>query len=136
MKNITERNLIPGFEHDGNNEDFRLHLKEDYRFSARKKKDYNKIRKDIDNFLISGDGWEVYCWYDISGFDYWVKNMKESNYLTISISFTNSEIDDLEIDKIISASESAMAFCYDIQERTESQLPEYQDPEYYDHEDR
>lgn len=43
-------------------------------------KEYNAVTQKLDKVKTKCHGYEIYVWYDISGYDYWVNNMKEENY--------------------------------------------------------
>lgn len=88
---------------DGDKTDFRLHCDEMPYFGARTKEDYEHATNRIDTLGIKGNGWQIYCGYDVSGFSYWMENMQEQNYISITVSFDNIEIDRKEISKIKTA---------------------------------
>ena len=51
------------------------------------KKGYHKFEKLIDKMYIKYNGYTIYCTCDVSGYDYWTKNMIESNYIMVTIKF-------------------------------------------------
>lgn len=63
-------------------------------------KEYNAVTKQLDKITEKGKGYNIYVWYDVSGFDYWVKTMQEDNYAQITISFDNAEINPAQIPAI------------------------------------
>ncbi len=94
---------------DGDKNDLRLHTEEMFRWGAKGKRDYTKCAKAIDAIEYKGNGWQIYAWYDVSGFDYWMKKMQETNYIQITISFDTVEINRTELDAIEKAIDSAIA---------------------------
>ena len=84
--------LINGLTFDGDKTDLRLHVDTFFNWSAETQEEYTKAEKKINAIEVKNEKWEVYAWYDVSGFNYWVKTMKEQNYLQISIAFTSTEI--------------------------------------------
>jgi len=94
---------------DGDKKDLRLHSEEMFRWGAKGKREYTKGQKEIDNISYKGKGWELYAWYDASSFEYWMKQMEETNYIQISISFDKTFIDTEEINKIADAVDNAIS---------------------------
>lgn len=54
-------------------------------FTAGTEEEYCIITDALDKNSVSRKKYRVYCWYDVSGFDYWVNQMEESNYISITI---------------------------------------------------
>lgn len=78
---------------DGDPEDLRLH---DQMINTRSlnftKAQYKKMEDDINNFEIEGDGFGVYAFCDVSGYQYWTKNMKEDNYINIYVAIDENAL--------------------------------------------
>lgn len=93
------RFLTSKVEFDGNENNFRLRSDE-FEWGAKSKREYEKAKKEIEAIEYSGKGWSIYARYDLSGFEYWMKRMKQQNYIGITISFNSNEILKSEIKKI------------------------------------
>lgn len=96
-------NSIKQLEFDGDKTDLRLHCRENFRWGAKSKKAYTKAQKEIDAIDYKGNGWILYAWYDVSSYEYWMKNMKETNYIQITVSFDNETVEKEEVEKINAA---------------------------------
>lgn len=108
---------ISQLEFDGDKTDYRLHHVDSFAWGCEDEKDYEDTEKKIDSFEILGNGYEVYLWCDISGFDYWIKNMKEQNYIQISVMFDNESINENELDQLKLDLVKALDFCEEISDR-------------------
>lgn len=64
-------------------------------------REYNQVTNKLDKISSKGKGYFIYVWYDISGYDYWVVNMKEDNFAQISILFDSDEIKASQIPALI-----------------------------------
>ena len=96
-------NTIKNLTFDGDKSDMRLHNDSDFNWGAKTKKDYQKAIKLIDKISYKGNGWQLYAWYDVSSYEYWMKQQQEQNYITISVSFDNEDIQESEIKEIDNA---------------------------------
>jgi hypothetical protein len=96
-------------EFDGDKKDKRLHSEEIVYWGASTKKQYNAACKGIDKIEYKGEGWKIYAWYDVSSYEYWMKNMKEQNYIQISVSFDSDTISKDEVSKLDYALDCALA---------------------------
>ena len=94
---------------DGDKTDFRLHAEDQFNWGAKTKKEYNAATKAIDAIQYKGKGWQLYAWYDVSSYEYWMKQQQEQNYIQISISFDTEKVDESEIEIIAKALDSALA---------------------------
>lgn len=72
----------------------------DIRWTADSKEEYENIEAEIQEAEIQGIGWEMYCWCDVSGFEYWMEKQQEPNYVQISLLFNKVKIPKPEIKKI------------------------------------
>ena len=86
-------------------------------WGAKNKTSYKNATKEIDSISFKGVGWEIYGWYDVSGFEYWMKTMQEKNYIQLTISFESDSVNELEIENIQSAIDGAIDEAYSIQEK-------------------
>jgi len=121
---ITVDNAIPRFTFEVENRDdyngmIRLDLQDRFNWSAETPEEYEAIEKRIDALSVMGFGWDVYASYDVSGFDYWMVNMEETNYLHITVAFHASEIAETEIPLINGAVENIIMTGFDIQDACE-----------------
>lgn len=64
-------------------------------------KEYNAVTNKLDKIQAKGKGYQIYVWYDVSGFDYWHNQMNEDNYAQITIQFDSDEINTRQIPSIM-----------------------------------
>lgn len=83
------RNLLT---FDGDKTDFRLHSENHILWFEKDQKEYEKIEKLIDKYEVSKEHYHIYAWCDISGYDYWINQQKEENYIQLSVMFNKSNI--------------------------------------------
>lgn len=103
--------------HDGGEKELRLHYdNESFRWSTKTKKQYKAVEKEIDNISIKGNGWELYAWHDVSGFNYWMKQQEETNYLQITIAFEKKTVLLSELPEIQKALDKACAIARKIED--------------------
>jgi hypothetical protein len=67
--------------------------------------DYEKQEALIDEYKLQGECFSIYTWYDISGYDYWMKEQEEANYLSIGVNVWKSELTEEDIKSIAEAIE-------------------------------
>lgn len=48
------------------------------------RKEYKAMEKDINNYVLTGTGFEVYAWNDGGGYEYWTCKQEEDNYIQIT----------------------------------------------------
>jgi hypothetical protein len=82
---------------DGDKTDLRLHSESSFSFGAKTEKRYKKATDYLDSLTINGNGWEIYASYDVSSFDYWMKNMQEQNSIYIVVYADFEDIDRVEL---------------------------------------
>jgi len=104
---LADRNTKLNF--DGDKADLRLHSDESFNWGARTKADYKKACKEIDNVSYKGKGWQLFAWYDVSSYEYWMKQMQEQNYIQITIAFDSENVAKDEKDNILAALDMALA---------------------------
>lgn len=96
-------NHIPTLEFDGDKTDKRLHSQEQFNWGAKLESEYKEAEKQIETLVKRGKGWEIYCWCDVSGWDYWMNQQEESNYIMTTIMFDESAVEESEIEAIKNA---------------------------------
>lgn len=101
-------------EFDGDKTDLRLHSVEQYNWGAKEEKDYIEAENKIESISYKGNGWEVYCWFDVSGWDYWMNQHEEPNYIMTTVIFEKEDIDKKEAKLINEAVENALDDALDI----------------------
>lgn len=107
IKNIT---------FDGDKEDLRLHSNNSFYWGRKTKKAYKEVDKQLDAFKIRGNGWSIYTWCDVSGFEYWMKNQQEYNYVQISIIFDTEDVLLSEVKNIEQGLFEAECFAQEIED--------------------
>ena len=95
-------------EFDGEKKDFRLHSPEQYNWGAKDENEYEQAEKEINAISYKGEGWEVYCWFDVSGWDYWMNQQEESNYIMTTVAFESDEVDSSQVEPINTAIDNAL----------------------------
>jgi hypothetical protein len=100
--------------HDSDKTDLRLHLDYTFSWGFDKEKDYEEQEKKINSFEIKKPEYTVYMWCDISGFDYWINNMKEPNYIQISISFNSQNFNENNLNELWEDIDNAISYADEI----------------------
>lgn len=54
-------------------------------WTADSKDEYNKKEEIISSYVINNDLFNLFAWCDISGYDYWVIQQEEENYVSIDV---------------------------------------------------
>jgi hypothetical protein len=90
-------------------DDKTLDSEEIHNWGADNVTEYKKAQNEIDKIKYKGKGWEIYGWYDVSSFDYWIIKQEEQNYIQITIKFKNETVKEEEVDEIADALDSALA---------------------------
>ena len=96
-------------EHTQVIDDRTLDSEEIHNWGADNVTEYKKAQNEIDKIKYKGKGWEIYGWYDVSSFDYWIIKQEEQNYIQITIKFKNETVKEEEVDEIADALDSALA---------------------------
>lgn len=102
-------NHIKHLEFDGDKTDLRLHSQENFNWGADNESEYKKAQKEIDAIEYKGKGWTIYAWYDVSSYNYWMKQVQEKNYIQLTVAFDKDTVDESEIEKIANALDKALA---------------------------
>lgn len=108
---------IPHLIHDGDKADLRLHCDETFRWGAQTEKEYKQVELAIAAISYKGDGWELFAWCDISGYEYWMLRQEETNYIQITVAFTSDEVSQDQIELIAMAMDTAIAEAEAIQNK-------------------
>lgn len=111
---ITKEMLGYHITFDGDKSDLRLHSDDTFQWGAKLKRAYQKAEKLINKIEFKGEGWQIYAWCDVSGFDYWMKSQQETNYIQITIAFDTESIDADELPALKSAYDKAMGMAAEI----------------------
>lgn len=99
-----------------------LDLDDLFHWTTKTKARYETIEKRINKIGKKTKAFTIYAWCDVSGFNYWVKKQKESNYIQISISLHKNELTEKEIESLKSALEDAICDASNIQYECENDL--------------
>jgi hypothetical protein len=59
-------------------------------WTAETKEEYELKEEIINNYRINHELFNLYAWCDISGFDYWVIQQQEENYVSIDVVLTKN----------------------------------------------
>lgn len=54
-------------------------------WTADNKAEYNRKEKLIHDYKVDNDLFDLFAWCDISGYDYWVIQQEEENYVSIDV---------------------------------------------------
>lgn len=108
-------------------DDKTLDAKESFRWGTVNEAEYKKVTDYIDKIDYTGNGWKIYAWYDISGYDYWMENMKESNYIQITLRFDSKQIPQAEVPLIKKALENALYQAYYVEQTYDFNPGSYED---------
>lgn len=90
-------NIISDLVFDGDLEDKRLYLEPAINWWEKEESDYEKVEDKISNFEIKRPKYTVFAWCDVSGFDYWIKQQQDCNYIQITVSFNQEDLDTEEV---------------------------------------
>lgn len=93
-------NKIKELEFDGDKTDLRLHHIDVFSWGGQTEEVYNECEKKIRDFKKKGNGYTVYMWCDISGFEYWMKTQEEQNYIQITVAFDKNEIKECDLSQL------------------------------------
>lgn len=93
-------NYIKELEFDGDKEDLRLHHQDHINWTEPNKKEYEQTEKELDAFEIKRRAYSIYFGYDVSGFEYWVENQEEENYITITVGFNSTDLTLEEVEQL------------------------------------
>ena len=92
-----------------------LYNNEDIRWGVPFKTTYAKAEKKIRAFKVKTPCYSIGCEFDVSGFEYWMKNMKESNYCNFSVYFERDELPVSEIEQLKKDIDKALGFLAEIE---------------------
>ena len=94
---IIHSNEFKDLVFDGDKKDKRLHLAETLTFFISEKEEYENVENELITTEKHGNGYTVYAWCDISGYDYWINQEQECNYIQISVAFNKQSINKSEL---------------------------------------
>lgn len=109
----------------GNENEYRFDSDENFYWSADIEKEWKEAQKEIENINYKGKNWEIFGWYDLSGFEYWRIEQKEPNYIAITIKVTKSTLTKKEVEAIKKYLDYALADADIIQEKYKADLREF-----------
>lgn len=81
----------------GEGEHFHLDSDSMHPWTAKTAKEYKAIEKRINKIGTKNKAFHVYAWYDVSGFDYWVRRQCEPNYIQISVVLKKKTLNEKDI---------------------------------------
>lgn len=120
IKDIPKFTGVRNLEHDGDDTDLRLHVHSiDSNWFCNDEKHYVEIENEIDAFEIKRKAYTVHMWCDVSGFDYWMKQMDEPNYIQVTVSFNELYTDENDLNELANDVEKAIDKVYDLTESTD-----------------
>ncbi len=82
-------------------------------FGAQTKKEYNRVAKLLENYRIDNDKFSINLSFDVSGFKYWMKNMKEDVQITIVVTLKTKDLSDADIVSILYNIDNTDEFIHD-----------------------
>lgn len=93
-------NHIGDLEFDGDKTDLRLHHQDIINWTAPNEEEYILTENEIDDFEIERKAYSIYFRYDASGFEYWVEEQEEENYIAITVGFNSTELTIEEVEQL------------------------------------
>jgi hypothetical protein len=94
MKNqITEDNLRLGLDAPYNKESNKIDVYSSVYWTAENEEEYIEKEDIINNYKIENELFTLYSWCDVSGFDYWVIQLEEENYVSIDVVLKKDVLD-------------------------------------------
>lgn len=93
-------NHIDELEFDGDKGDLRLHHQDHINWTEPNKKEYEQTEKELDAFRIKRKSYSIYFRYDVSGYEYWVEEQEEENYIGITVEFNNTDLTLEEVEQL------------------------------------
>lgn len=93
-------NYIEELEFDGDKEDLRLHYQDIINWTEPNEEEYILTENEIDDFEIERKAYSIYFRYDASGFEYWVEEQEEENYIAITVGFNSTELTIEEVEQL------------------------------------
>jgi hypothetical protein len=101
MKNqIGSNNLRIDLDCPYNKEENQIEVYSSVYWTAKNKKEYSKKEDLITNYKIDNGLFSLYSWCDVSGYNYWVIQQEEENYVSIDVvlkkpvkEYSNQEIE-------------------------------------------
>ena len=79
-----------------------------YSWGFDSEEDYINQEKSLDSFEIKKENYTIYFSYDVSGFDYWINNMEEGNYIQVCVSFDSVDFPESKLTELKNDIEEAI----------------------------
>ena len=83
--NILTGELFTDLDTPFDKENNKIDVYSSIHWTAETDEEYIEKEKFIDNWKYEDDLVEAYAWYDVSGFDYWVLQQEDENYVSIDV---------------------------------------------------
>jgi len=94
MKNqITEDNLRLDLDAPYNKESNKIDVYSSVYWTAENEEEYIEKEDIINNYKIENELFTLFAWCDVSGFDYWVIQQEEENYVSIDVVLKKDVLD-------------------------------------------
>lgn len=93
-------NYIEELEFDGDKEDLRLHHQDHINWTEPNEEEYVLTENELDGFEIKRKAYSIYFRYDVSGFEYWVEEQEEENYINIVVAMNTTELTIEEVEQL------------------------------------
>ena len=93
MNAITENNLRIDLDTPYDKESNKIEVYSSVYWTAENEEEYNQKEKLIDDYKVDNDLFSLNCWCDISGFNYWVIQQEEENYVSIDVCLKKDVLD-------------------------------------------
>lgn len=87
-----------GLEYETHNYEVRFFLESMIYVDATKmtEDEYDEMEKEIKSFSLKGEGYEIFAWNDVSGYDYWSQPDEETNYIQIEVKVDKDKIESID----------------------------------------
>jgi len=83
--NIQEGVLMLQLDTPYDEENNKIDVYSSVYWTADSKEEYETKEKMIDNYIVDNNLVKINAWCDISGYDYWVIQQEEENYVSIDV---------------------------------------------------
>lgn len=91
-----------------NKDSNQLDLYTSFDWSAASQEEYDEKAKFLDGISLENELYDIYAWYDISGYDYWVIQQQESNHTMVTVTFKVTELTSEQIEQLRSDCEDVL----------------------------
>lgn len=93
-------NHIEELEFDGDRTDLRLHHQDHINWTEPNEKEYILTEKELNEFEIKREAYSIYFRYDVSGYEYWVEEQEEENYIGVTVGFNSTDLTLEEVEQL------------------------------------